>query len=507
MKYKKTACIVLLLLVCITQVNAQTDIPYTISKQTIKIDNNGDATVDVSYGPLPLSTYNLVVNAFKPNPAMLTRSFERATDRELTTIQMPVFDDMNRLIKFKWKITGYAKIVDEYENRDVWEINIPENSIFVISKDNLFVFAAPSIDPLTKDVMIEIYNVILPANSVNAEYNKRIGTLSYELASPTEHGRPKLTIDLKCKDEIMPAIYKVYGKPELKYWLAKTIIKHEGGDTIYNVKISYKLGKYMDWTLNNIYYKLVPNQTIVDVLYPCLSSEITKITTETPAILQVKINYEINGKEYEKIKSYRLSILGINDVVYSDLPPNEISGWYDAFENYWVLAAFVTPNEKTLNKFAKDATRGIGSALSDDNAISAMEAIYNAICNEGIGYITEPPAFWSGKVTKQYVQYPKDTLDRKAGTCIDLAILYASACEAVGLRAYIALVPGHAFPIIELPESGQWVPVEMTGVPDTSFDDAWDYGVREYNEYIANGYNYYLIDIQELWKEGVTPPW
>ena len=197
MKYKKTACIVLLLLVCITQVNAQTDIPYTISKQTIKIDNNGDATVDVSYGPLPLSTYNLVVNAFKPNPAMLTRSFERATDRELTTIQMPVFDDMNRLIKFKWKITGYAKIVDEYENRDVWEINIPENSIFVISKDNLFVFAAPSIDPLTKDVMIEIYNVILPANSVNAEYNKRTGTLSYELASPTAHGRPKLTIDLK----------------------------------------------------------------------------------------------------------------------------------------------------------------------------------------------------------------------------------------------------------------------------------------------------------------------
>ena len=63
----------------------------------------------------------------------------------------------------------------------------------------------------------------------------------------------------------------------------------------------------------------------------------------------------------------------------------------------------------------------------------------------------------------QNVKFPRDVIRDRSGTCIDLAILYASMVNAVGLEPHLALIPGHCFPVVRLP-GGQLVAVEATGL-------------------------------------------
>jgi len=51
---------------------------------------------------------------------------------------------------------------------------------------------------------------------------------------------------------------------------------------------------------------------------------------------------------------------------------------------------------------------------------------------------------------------------QKLGTCLDMALLYASCLEAIGLNALIVITQGHAF-------AGAWLVPET--FPDPPIDD------------------------------------
>jgi hypothetical protein len=93
----------------------------------------------------------------------------------------------------------------------------------------------------------------------------------------------------------------------------------------------------------------------------------------------------------------------------------------------------------------------------------------------------------------QHIKYGRDVLRNRAGTCVDLAVLYASACEAVGLRPVLVVIPGHCFPACYLP-SGQLVAVESTAAGKYSFEEAFKYGLKELEDARQNAA--YFVDIQ-----------
>ncbi|MAG56224.1 MAG: hypothetical protein CMJ83_08040 [Planctomycetes bacterium] len=69
-----------------------------------------------------------------------------------------------------------------------------------------------------------------------------------------------------------------------------------------------------------------------------------------------------------------------------------------------------------------------------------------------------PPALTDNSVSfeparVQNVKFPRDVIRDRSGTCIDLAILYASMANAIGLEAYLCVVPGPCFPVIKMPHS------------------------------------------------------
>ena len=72
-----------------------------------------------------------------------------------------------------------------------------------------------------------------------------------------------------------------------------------------------------------------------------------------------------------------------------------------------------------------------------------------------IAYQT-PPSYVNGHTNGQHIKYARDVLRNHSGTCIDLAIFFASACESVNLQTALVITKGHCFPVVRLPQGGSW---------------------------------------------------
>lgn len=88
-----------------------------------------------------------------------------------------------------------------------------------------------------------------------------------------------------------------------------------------------------------------------------------------------------------------------------------------------------------------------------------MAAVYTAITEQQIIYSTIPASF---EEYGQRIRLTDSVLAQKLGTCLDMALLYASCLEAIGLNALLIIARGHAF-------AGAWLVPET--FPDATIDD------------------------------------
>ena len=135
-----------------------------------------------------------------------------------------------------------------------------------------------------------------------------------------------------------------------------------------------------------------------------------------------------------------------------------------------MLAAFITPNHAVLTPIIKRAAaileQWTGTPSLDeyqsrnpDRVRKQMAAIYTALTEQQIIYSTIPASF---EEHGQRVRLTDSVLAQKLGTCLDMALLYASCLESIGLNALIVITKGHAF-------AGGWLVPEP--FPDPAIDD------------------------------------
>ncbi|NJE10607.1 cysteine protease [Thermococcus sp. MAR1] len=319
-------------------------------------------------------------------------------------------------------------------------------------------------------------------------------------------GEGKLEYKVYSKEQVMSAVYKAYGNPELGFWVAKVVIRNTGDGALKNIKIRYSIDNYAPETARS-YPVLVPGGTIVDLYYPILSSEVTKLTMPTPSNLRITVEYEANGERKTEEITRPIQILGIHDFVFSSLPPEESTGsFYDTFSNAPLIAAWVTTTDPVVREFADMGNRlagGAGASLSDDEAIKSLSGIWALALMNGFSYKTEPNSYWTAKAA-QHVMYPRDVIRDKSGTCLDLAIWFATLATTQGLKSYVVFIPGHAFPLIELP-SGALIPVEATVINEgVSFQEAIQAGIQTWQEAMQGPY--IIVDVAEMQSNGIVPP-
>lgn len=132
------------------------------------------------------------------------------------------------------------------------------------------------------------------------------------------------------------------------------------------------------------------------------------------------------------------------------LAPNEWCGLVCLPE---ILAAFVLPNDPAVMRILARASEILGehtgrSALngyqdkSRRRAWEQLAAIYKAIAELRLRYINPPASF---EETGQKVRFPRDIIDQRFATCLDLALLVAACCEQSGLHPLVLLQKGHAY--------------------------------------------------------------
>jgi len=331
-------------------------------------------------------------------------------------------------------------------------------------------------------------------------------------------GRVKIDIKFHTREQVLTCAYKVYGDSSQDKWVAKTLIKNVGKIPVYDFKIWYKVTGYTDWTSGEVYKEISPGETVRDFCWPSLDPDKMKaITTKTPADVVMKYTYrglKEPVEDYEKIY-----LLGKNDFIFTSLKKDDIVTFADGFDNYNLLPAFITPNEETTKSFANSIAGGLETKTSDADAYQAFLRCFDALRAAGVKYIQEPAGFWAGTAA-QYVQYPKETIDRKSGTCLDLAISMSALMEAVGVKSYVAIVPGHAIPVMEEPVSGKIWPIESTFIDKdyalshfpgkTSPDVTAEECVVTAGEYLLKMKEegtLLMVDPEYWWNAGVMPSW
>ena len=79
---------------------------------------------------------------------------------------------------------------------------------------------------------------------------------------------------------------------------------------------------------------------------------------------------------------------------------------------------------------------------NSNNVRKQAAAIYEALSQENIIYSNPPASF---EMIGQKIRLSDAVLTQKIGTCLDLALLYASCLEYIGINPILILTTGHAF--------------------------------------------------------------
>ena len=136
--------------------------------------------------------------------------------------------------------------------------------------------------------------------------------------------------------------------------------------------------------------------------------------------------------------SFRVTVLPFDDWPGCEMPET--------------IASFVMPTAESLATVRASASDTLGSwGMSTslegyqgdrDRVLAIGAAVYAALQKANINYVNPPAGFESNG---QRVRIPDDVLGNHEGTCVDLAVLFASALESIRINTLIFFVNGHAF--------------------------------------------------------------
>ena len=244
-----------------------------------------------------------------------------------------------------------------------------------------------------------------------------------------------------------------------------------------SLSISCTLSKTINFAMQQNYVPLIRSLSVKNNTTKSISNVLLKISFEpefareyiynideiaseesveiTP--VKIHINTEYLFKLTEKmIGTITITACVDNEIIYTqdnDIELLAFDEWSGLSVMPEIIAAFLTPNHPSvtdvislasnyLNKWSKDPSF-TGYQTKNSNKVKLqMAAIYSVLQEKNIVY-NNPPA--SYEKIGQRVRLAHDVLAQKQGTCLDLAVLYASCLEAVGLFPLIVFIIGHAF--------------------------------------------------------------
>jgi tetratricopeptide (TPR) repeat protein len=301
---------------------------------------------------------------------------------------------------------------------------------------------------------------------------------------------------------VFPVLFKYYDE----HPVGTVVVRNKGKIPIENLRVDFFVNQYMDGPKASVEISFLKGgqEARLDVL-ALFNDTVLGISEATKVQATMAVMVTVAGEQYG---SERVETLRIYD-------RNAIS-WSDDRR----VAAFVAAKDPAVMRFAKNvssAVKGIGPVAFPDTLLSAM-ALHDALAVYGMSYQVDPSTPYTqlskNESAVDYLQFPGQSLQFKAGDCDDLSILNAALLEALGVETAFITVPGHIYLAFALGLSPAeaarrfqrpgdiivvadkaWVPVEIT-LTREGFLKAWETGAEEWRQAGAEAR---LYPVHEAW--------
>ncbi len=472
----------------------------TLLDTTVQVNAIGNAQIQQTLSLPPQSFQRLRRKI--GNPIRLVRMMHDSSSWNLIERMTGTFEELKNEVHANYSHLGYSRS----NKQGSWTIHFSNNedARLVTVHENVAIFN--SVSNTDSGPMTIIYRIHTPVGSRNLEFNRPKKTFSYDFSPDIANGdQARSELEINCKPQLMSSLAKLYGNDQLEsFWAARSIFKNVGDTTLNNYRVRFRVDGFSGWSNWKKSAVVFPGQTVVDAFYPVFDLEkLSHLTGSRPAMVQCQYEYEVNGETRKDSDATRLQLTSRNEVVYSSRPDNQNLDWYEQHDlAEYILAAFSTSQDPVIQQVAgavSGMTGGIAASSDDEQALQFLKGFWNYLELNKVAYHT-PPGWSMNGYFGQHIKYGRDVIRNRAGTCIDLAILWASVAKAVGLRTHIAMVWGHAYPIIELP-GGNFLPIESTLIGKSTFDEAVNVGIKNF----ANPKRGLIIvaDIESLEAAGV----
>lgn len=305
---------------------------------------------------------------------------------------------------------------------------------------------------------------------------------------------------------IFPVFYKHYDTNPLGRIVVKNLEKYP----LQDIDVTFQVSSYMDKPKTCARIPLLkPSEEVEVDLFALMGEDrVMSVTSPTKAQATVALAFTAKGSDARVEKVESVELLNRNAMTWEDDRR---------------AAAFVSNLDPAVLRFSKAVASAVRAArppaVSERFRLGA--GLFSALSQYGMSYVVDPASsyaeFSKQRMTVDYLQFPRDTLEFKTGDCDDLSILYCALLESQDIPAAFVTVPGHIYAAFRLDldareaarlfertsdfierDDGLWVPVEVTMV-GKSFLAAWQEGAREWREYGA-GPSAGFWPIGEAWK-------
>ena len=328
-------------------------------------------------------------------------------------------------------------------------------------------------------------------------------------AAPSGPRRPRIEIQEPIYDQVFPVFYQYYNDTPL----GSVVIKNGERKPISNVKVSLFVNQFMDAPKVSVTLpELGPGESAEVPILGLFRDSILGVTEPTSVASEIIVEYEEGDDLLTATRADTLRILNRNNMTWDDDRK---------------AAAFVTSNDPTVQRFARNITSSIrseGVTAVNEQLRTAM-ALFQALELHGMDYVIDPDSSYlelsESEDQLDYLQFPQQTLDFRTGDCDDLSILYSALLESVGIRTAFVTIPGHIYMAFAMDmdeeearstfrrpddiiyyDNEAWVPVEVTLLKD-DFLGAWDTGAKQWRENSQAGAARFY-PVRDAW--GTYPP-
>ena len=356
------------------------------------------------------------------------------------------------------------------------------------------------------------FNLIHPQNGSRYQVTLSENPFHSKTLSPeTEDFReieagPYLVVQGINLEPVFPGLYRYYAlKPVGNIELFNT-----GSVPVENITISLSMDRYMD--SKGVSGGAAPSidlpagESTEAGVFALFNEEVLSISEGDTVSSELTVSYTARGEKYESVIPRTLQFLGRNAVSWDDDKK---------------IAAFMTAKDPVILKYAKQAS-GISGEIRarglDRNMMTAMK-VFEALGALPMNYTIDPSSPYSELSISSggvdFIQFPGQSLDFKAGDCDDLSILYNTLLESLGIPTAFITIPGHIFTAFQLrmtPREAEkvfaggrdfilqkdkvWIPVETTLI-GKGFSSARKAGFRQWAE---NGSKAGFFSTAESWS-------